>query len=424
MNLNIEALSKTTLFKHFSDYFLFTFLLLIITIFSMLKLYQEYLDLKRFTWHTQNATVMSESTFIKQSQILTRYKLKTNTFTFYTTSHESMRPLEGREVSVAIKTDAISFIAYVKGFYASSKFIGLYHEQNFRLLLLKKIAENHDSKMIANLYGALYLAQSIQKNLRNKLSHLGINHLAAISGFHLGFISFFILLFAHLVYKPLHQRYLPFRNRSKDVMIVTIIILFAYVALLDFTPSLLRAFGMILIGFILYDRGMKIVSFASLSVTVLLLLALFPDLLFTLGFWLSVLGVFMIFLLLQHFSHLKKWQLFLLLHWLVFILMIPFIIFIFKEVSMGQLLSPLLSMVFILFYPLSVFLTAIGFGNALDGILIWLLSWDFKSIDIYVSTTTIVIYTGLLLASIWSKKLFYVNVIVLHVCFVYFWSLS
>lgn len=424
MDLNIEALGKAQLFKRSYDYITFAFLLLLIVTFSLLKSYEDYLSLKRFTWHTHKALILSEHAFSKQSQTQIRYKLKTDRFTFFTTSREHMRTLEGRYVNVAIYTNNIGFIEYLKGFYAPSKFLGLEYNQSFRSQLFTKIKANHDNPMIANLYGALYFAQSIDTKLRQKLTDLGINHLAAISGFHLGFISFFILLFFNFTFKPLYQRYLPFRNRSKDMMIVTLFFLFSYLFFLDFVPSLLRAFAMLFMGFIFFDRGVKLISFSSLSVTVLLLLSLFPALVFSLGFWLSVLGVSMIFLILEHFSHLKKWQLFFLLQWLVFILMMPWIVFIFTKFSLGQLLSPLISIVFIAFYPLSILLMSLGWADSLDSILVWLFTWDFKSTVLAISPLFIFFYSGLLFMSIWSQRLFTVTVAFAHIFLIFIWLIK
>lgn len=387
------------------------------TIFSLLHSYEKFLELKRFDWHTIDAKVISETKFVKSGKELTRYKLKDDNFIFYTNSVKDFVPLEGRKVTLTIKTTTISFFDYLKGFYTFSKFQGLYHDNDLRYKLLKSIDKSHDNKMIANLYGALYLAQPIEKTLREKLTYLGINHLAAISGFHLGFISFFILLVSNFVYKPLHQRYLPFRNRTKDVMFLTLTVLLSYVAFLDFTPSLLRAFGMMFIGFILYDRGIKLISFSSLAVTVLLLLSLFPDLLFALGFWLSVLGVFMLFLILKHCSDLKSWQLFFLLHFAVFILMIPWVVFIFGELSLGLVLSPLLSMLFILFYPLSLLLSLLGFADSLDRVLLTLLDIDFVSVKVMIPQWFMTFFIVSLFLAIFSRRFFYFTLLLASLFF-------
>jgi len=417
MDLNIEALRQTSLFKRQSDYLLFLFLLLMIACFSLLNSYQNYLSFKRFDWYSLDALVISQTKTFRASKELTRYKLKTKTFTFYTTSYKKMIPLSGKKVHVTLKTTNVDFMDFLKGFYSVSKFNGVYHKVNHRYQLLKEIKLLHKNKMMGNLYGALYLAEPIKPLLREKLTHLGINHLAAISGFHLGFISFFLLVILKLFYAPIHQRYLPFRNRTKDMMVVTLLALFVYVAFLNFTPSLLRAFGMMFVGFILYDRGIKLISFSSLAVTLLLLLALFPDLWFALGFWLSALGVFMLFLVLKHFSDIKVWQLFLLLHFSVFILMMPWVAYIFKEISLGMLFSPLLSMLFILFYPLSLIAIPLNLTSFFDSGLIWLLSWEFTAVHVEMTTFKIYLYSGLLIGSLFNRAIFIVTLSLISIWF-------
>ena len=404
MSLNIEALHKTSLFHRLSDYFLFMFVLLIVLTFSLLRSYENYLSFKHFTWHSVDATVIAQRSYIKEGKQLTTYSLKSGDMHFKTRSDKAFKSLEGRKVRIAIYTEKIAFIEYLKGFYAYTQFEAMYHNRSLRMKLIDKISNSHEEPMISNLYGALFFAQNIKKGLRDKLSHLGINHLAAISGFHLGLISFLILLLSNIVYKPLHQRYFPYRNRVRDMMIVLV---FAYVAFLEFTPSLLRAYSMMFIGFILYDRGIKLLSVSSLLVTVTLLLALFPALLFSMGFWLSVLGVLNLFIILKHFEELKKWQLFIVLHIGVFVLMMPWVIFFFGSFSIGQFLSPLLSMVFILFYPLSIGMHLLGLPDVLDMILMPLLSIEFENIMISLPMSVMIGFIFLLTASVFSKKSFY-----------------
>lgn len=409
MNLNNDTLIKTSLFKRGHDYVLFIFLLSITLTFSLLHSYENYLEFKSFSWRSVDATVIAETKVFRASKSFTRYKLKAEDYTFTTSTTDSFHPLQGRDVRLSIYTDEVSFMDFIKGFYTYSRFETLKHEQTLKSELLNEINRQHRDPMVDNLYGALYLAQSIKADLRDKLSNLGINHLAAISGFHLGFISLFVILLANLFYKPLHKRFIPYRNRTRDIMLLTIVLVFTYVAFLDFTPSLLRAFGMMLIGFILFDRGIKLISFSSLAVTVTLLLALFPDLLFALGFWLSVLGVFNLFLILKYFETVKKWQLFLLLHILVFILMLPWIVFIFGGFSLGQLLSPVLSMLFILFYPLSILAMSMGFADIFDLSLVQLFSLGFSGYTLNYSWWMFGIYVVLLIASMRSKRAFYMS---------------
>ena len=60
---------------------------------------------------------------------------------------------------------------------------------------------------------------------------------------------------------------------------------------------------MLIIGFILHDRGFKIISMQTLFLTMAILIAFFPRLAFSIGFYLSIFGVFYIFLFLLHYEN-------------------------------------------------------------------------------------------------------------------------
>jgi len=176
---------------------------------------------------------------------------------------------------------------------------------------------------------------------------------------------------------------------------------------LDSPPSLLRAFAMLIIGFVLYDRGMKIISMQTLFLTVLLLLAFFPRLVFALGFWLSVSGVFYIFLFLIHFKSINKiWQFILVPFW-VYILMLPFSLVIFGNFSIYHPLSIIWTSLFTLFYPLSIFLHIIGFGDIFDSLLDSLIILGQKGQNVEFGLELLALHVTLSLLSIWKKSFVY-----------------
>jgi competence protein ComEC len=91
----------------------------------------------------------------------------------------------------------------------------------------------------------------------------------------------------------------------------------------------------------------------------------------------------------------------------IFILMLPVVHYIFGVTSAYQLLSPLLSLLFIPFYPLVMLLHLLGFGGILDSVLLWLFSLPGKSAENLLPLCVMLGYAGLSLGAIWSKKLFY-----------------
>jgi len=161
---------------------------------------------------------------------------------------------------------------------------------------------------------------------------------------------------------------------------------------------------MLLIGFVLYDRGIKIISMQTLLLTVILLLAFFPKLIFALGFWLSVSGVFYIFLFLLYFKHLSKIKQFILMPFWVYIMMLPFSLVIFGGFSIYHPLSIIWTTLFTIFYPLSIFLHLIGFGNLLDGILESFIGLAQNKEVVFIGYKWLVLHIALSLVSIYKKS--------------------
>jgi competence protein ComEC len=179
--LNQDTLSRVKLINTKEDFFLITFVLLSILSFSLSYHYQKYLELKQFSWHTIDATVVSQRKITTLNKSYTLFKLKTSDFSFTTSSQKEFKPLAGRDVELTILTDNIHFLEYLKGFYTPSRFEALKRERSLRFKLLQAIHKQHTDSMMGNLYGALFLVEPIEKRVREKLTLLGVNHLAAIS---------------------------------------------------------------------------------------------------------------------------------------------------------------------------------------------------------------------------------------------------
>lgn len=371
-------IEKVSLFKNKRDFFIFLAILTFTLFYSLLIEYHNYKTLTRFDSNIVDAVVFKQYTKsktnekgkIKTYQVL---KLKSSQgFSFYTSTKESTPSLVGKRVQLELYMKEMSFYKYFTIFYSSSNIISL--QNTLKEKLNSYITSSHNDENSSAIYQALYTATPLPKDLQTSFSQLGVSHLFAISGFHLGVLSALIFFILKVPYKFLQNRYFSYRNSKRDIFIITASILLVYLLFLDTPASLLRAFTMLLIGFILYDRGIKIISMQTLSLSVLILLALFPRLLFELGFWLSVSGVFYIFLFLIHFKHLSKvWQFILIPLW-VYLLMLPFSLVIFSSFSLYHPLSIIWTSLFTLFYPLSIFLHIIGFGNLFDSSLKMLIS--------------------------------------------------
>jgi len=140
----------------------------------------------------------------------------------------------------------------------------------------------------------------------------------------------------------------------------------------------------------------------------LLLCFIFPSLLVSLSFWLSVAGVFYIFLLLKYTKHWNKWLItFIVIPVGIFQLMLPIVHAIFGVTSLYQLLSPLLSLLFVPFYPLVMVLHILGWGDVFDGVLLGLFSLSQESKEHILPVWIVACYVALSIGAIWSQRVFY-----------------
>jgi len=132
------------------------------------------------------------------------------------------------------------------------------------------------------------------------------------------------------------------------------------------------------------------------------------SLLVSLSFWLSVAGVFYIFLLLQYTqAYSAKVISFIFIPLGIFVLMLPVVHGIFGVTSIYQLLSPLLSILFVPFYPLAMLLHLLGIGGIFDHALLWLFTLPTQSVEHLLPLWAVASYVGVSIVAIWYRKVFY-----------------
>jgi competence protein ComEC len=393
-------MEKAPLFLNRKEFLIFLGLVSIFLCFSYLLEYKKYTHLIKEPLFQTQARVLNiydkESKKGKTYQVL---KLKSDDFTFYTTRWKKIQIQKGSLVKVAIFTKNITFLSYLKGFYASSKWLRIIEQSKIDSLHVKVQSQHKESKM-QELFGALFFALPVSKELRDEIAQWGISHLVAISGFHLGVLSSILYFLLKPLYRFFQDRFFPYRNSFFDLAFIVFLLLGFYVYYIDLTPSVLRAYVMGIVGFFFFSKNMQILSFSTLFFTICLVLVFFPKLLFSISFWFSVAGVYYIFLFLHHFSHLRKSAIFILLNFWVYILMMPVIHYVFDVFSFYQLFSPLLSMGFVLFYPLVLFLHLIGFGGIFDTFLTQFLASKMSIYSLHVSFWSLAFYLCVSLVAI------------------------
>lgn len=349
-------------------------LVFLLFITSLLGEYRTYRQLTRYDDAIVAATVEQQYEKRREGSAYQVVKLRSESGApFFITVPTALRNLQGYEVLVWLKTDRLDFWHYLGGFFANGAIDAVSPQRQWKFRVGEWIAGQHAEPRSGALFAALFTATPLPQDLRESLARLGISHLLAISGFHLGLLSLFLFVLLRLPYRYLQARLFPWRNARRDLFYAAAAVLWGYALFLHYPPSVLRAFAMMLIGFILYDRGLRLLSFQTLGIAVVLLIAFWPRLLFSAGFWLSVAGVFYIFLFLQRFADRGGLFTFVGIHLWVYAMMLPIGLALFGTFSALHPLSVFWTMAFILFYPLALLLHTVGAGGVLDTLVDWIL---------------------------------------------------
>lgn len=325
---------------------------------------------------------------------------------FYITSKAPLKELVGHRSEVWIKTKYISFFDYLEGFATKGSVISISREKAAVFELGRVLDSAHESRAVAQIYGALFFALPLSSTLQERFSMLGVSHLLAISGFHLGVLSFILFALFRLPYTQLQKRFFPYRHRNRDLFVLVAITLGVYLLFLGNVASLMRAYAMLIVGYFLYDRGLKIVSMQTLFVSSVLLLSLWPGLFFSTGFWLSVTGVYFIFLYLRYFNGWPKYVTFAVLPVWVYLAMSPVALVLFGNYSLYHPLSIIWSTLFTLFYPLALLLHLVGYGESMDSILIVFLTYGIDGRHFALSPYWLIPYGLLALGALYHKRIF------------------
>lgn len=397
----IEPLNIATSKK---EWFFFYFIFFILFSFNTSYQYAKYKDFVEEEIYKDNFVVKN----IYHKQDYTILKLVNKDFQYFTSISNDLNISQLDIVSSYLHTNNISFFDYLKGFYSSSFAVEkeniIYPQKQVSALIE---AQHHNSN-IASIYKALYLAIPLNNTLQLQNASFGISHLFAISGFHLGILLGVLFFILQALYTPFHKKYFPYRNKKYDILLISGIIIFFYLLYIDMVPSFLRSFVMFILGVYFIRNHLKIFSFNTLLITLSLIIALFPKLLFSLSLWFSIIGVFYIFLFLYYFKQYNKYMLFIGFNFFIFLAMNPFVHYFFHATTSEQLLSPLFTLFFTLLYPLSIVLHLLHLGDLLDWILEIYIHYKALSYDIATPLWFFIFYIFLSIGSIWSRTLFFI----------------
>lgn len=397
-------MDSLSLFKTNKERLYFLFILFVIFVYNVSVYYVEFREFKDEEIYKTDAIVLN----IYDKKSYKVLKLQSNDFVCFTSTIDDINLNKLDNINIYLLTENITFFNYLQGFYTKNfNITKLISKNNLKKDIRNYIYNQHENKTIASLYTALFLAIPVSKDLRELFSQYGVSHLVAISGFHLGIISLVLYFIFTIIYSPIHQNYFPYRNKRLDILIIITTILSLYLIFLNIVPSLLRAFVMFVFGIFLLRNNIKLFSFESLLIITLVILALFPKLLFSLSLWFSIMGVFYILLFVQYFKNLNKYMQIILFNFWLYLAVNPITHYFFGITAYEQLLSPILTILFTIFYTSTILLHILNFGNLFDIFLLDIFSHSITHLEIFTPVWFFVLYLIVSIASIFNRYLFY-----------------
>ncbi len=409
-------LAPPPFFKNRKEFSLTAAVLIAIIAIRLFFIYGDYKNLKNLDgYYYTDAQVLKLYEGRGKREGATLLKLKNDEglqFYLYTYNTPPKR-FDWIRVKFKLKKNS-NFLDYLKGFFADGYVLGKVEEGFDAKAYAREYIDLQHPKNgnINTFYHAIFLADPLDRNLREKISALGVSHLVAISGFHLGILWLIVFGFAYIPYRLLQQKYFPWRNRNIDLGFFTLLFLLVFVLFVGAPPALMRSYVMLAIGWFVLILGLELISFQFLAFAMLLILAIAPKLIASLGLLLSFAGVFYVFLVIKWFRDYPGW--FITVFAIpvgIFLLMFPIGHFFFGKTTIWQLMSPPLSVLFIIFYPIAALLHIFGAGGVFDEALYELFNLPGDAIDISMPLWVIAAYVILSFAAIFNKKAFWATLI-------------
>ncbi len=409
-------LAPPPLFRNRLEFFKVALVLIAIIVARLYFIYQDYSSLKNLKgYYYTEAQVLKlyDGRGYKAGSKLLKLKSEDGLDFYLYTNSDAPKRYDWVRVKLKLKKDS-SFFDYLKGFFAYGDILE-HLESGFdaKAYLREKINQQHnqDSK-IETFYHAIFLADPLDRDLRDRISALGVSHLVAISGYHLGILWLIVFGILYIPYRAFQQKYFPWRNRNIDLGFITLIILLIFVLFTGAPPALTRSYVMLAIGWFILILGLELISFQFLAFAMLVILAFAPKLIASLGLLLSFSGVFYIFLVIKWLKDYPAWFITLVgIPVGIFLLMFPIGHYFFGNTTIWQLMSPPLSVLFIVFYPLVAILHLFGIGGVFDTPLQVLFSLPAESIKVAMPTPIILAYIVVSIEAIFSKKAFFTTLI-------------
>lgn len=350
------------------EWFWFVGIWLLMTLVSLSWEYYGYRQLKAMPQVRLEGVGVAEKVTVNRFGHPTRLgKIEADGLVLWARLSSHLPDISGKRVEVLLATKNFDFVDYMTRIWAGEANIRLLGSRDDTYTLLREwIASQHQDALMRNLFLGIYLDEPLSPLMQQLSNNFGLAAMLTLSGLNLALLSALLYPLIYYPYRFLQERFFPWRHRRIDVLAITLIVLGGYVALTGFPPSLTRAYAMAWAAWLFYTKGVRLLSFETLTLVTMVLIALSPRFALSLGFWLSVIGVFYIFLYLRWYGEGNKIWVYVGLNFWIFVAMAPVIHFWFDHLTFGQLSSPITSMLFDLIYPLSILLHLVGLGGVAD----------------------------------------------------------
>ncbi len=350
------------------------FWLLIVVLFAanIANSYISYQKLKEFDYATLSAKLISSKEHRgKNGESYFSLFFRADGLDFRAYSKKDMKANESEWFAVVAKTKELSFLDMFKTpRLRITSLKPLDKKDEIQLSVKNFIAAEHEDAKAKEIYLNLFLNSEVGEEVQNFINGYGLGAFFAISGLNVALLVASIFFLLSPVFRFFQDRFFPYANRQFWIFLFCFVVLFFYAYLTDFTPSFIRAVVAAVIVFYFALRGEAVLGYKTLFLTTILCLAIFPSFLFSIGFWLSFYGVFLIFLFLENTEFKHKAVIYVALSSWLFAAMLPVIHYIFGIFTKAHLLNSLFSAIFDLFYPISLAAHLIGLGWVFDDLLI------------------------------------------------------
>jgi len=350
------------------------FWLLLASIFTanIVHSYYSYKKLTEFEYTTLHAKLISSKERRGQNgQVYFSLFLRSGELDFRAYSKSDMKDKEGRYFDAIVKTKGLTFVDILKTPRLRIESMKPSNETDTLQAAFKNfISSQHKEIVTKEIYLNLFLNSEVGEEVEGFISGYGLGAFFAISGLNVALLTGFIFIVLSPMVRFFQDRFFPYIDRRFWIFVFCFVLLAFYAYLTDFTPSFVRAVIAAIIVFYFALRGDEVLNYKTLFLTTTICLALFPSFLFSIGFWLSFYGVFLIFLFLQntHFKH--KIVIYIALSSWLFAAMLPIIHYIFALFTKAHLLNSLFSVAFDIFYPISLSAHLLGLGWLFDSFLL------------------------------------------------------